>query len=331
MSKSILCLILLAAFTCCGVALAEDNKAKAKKHFESGVNFMKTEDFDSAAAEFERSVELFPTKTGLFNLANCYKGLQRYGKAMTTIRILREKYADVLEGDFKHGVEAFEHTIEGMVAKLNVKVDRDGATIAVDGEKVGLSPLTYPLLLSPGKHKVSIRLEGHKYDVQKVKLLARDERSLLFTGEIFVGEQDPLTEDGEPVVAEPEKARGRPSALFWTGAAGTVVAGVLSGVFFGLRGNAESDFENARDKWNDLSVEEQASSAGDSPWEDMKTAADDYDKFNTGAIISAIAAGVFAVSSVVILVTDLKDSDDNEETAARVRIRPTPGGLGITF
>ncbi len=55
------------------------------------------------------------------------------------------------------------------------------------------------------------------------------------------------------------------------------------------------------------------------------------EKFNTGAIISAVAAGVFAVSSVVILVTDLKDGDDNDETAARVGIHPTAGGFGVTF
>ena len=331
MSKMIAILIFLVAQGYGGSAMAEDNKAKAKKHFESGVDFMKTEDFDSAAAEFERSVELFPTKSGLFNLANCYKGLQRYGKALTTIRTLHREFGDVLEGDFKQGVDAFEKTLAGMVAELIVEVDRDGATVEVDGEKIGVSPLADPLLLSPGKHEVTVRLEGYTYDVQKVKLLARDGQSLSFTGKIFVGEQDPSTEDGEPVVTESEKARGRPSALFWTGAAGTVVAGVLSGVFFGLRGNAEDDFNSAQNKWTDLSEEEQASSAGDGPWKDMKTAGENYDQYNTVAIVSAVAAGVFAVSSVVILVTDLKDGDDNVETAARVRIRPTLGGLGVCF
>ncbi len=331
MSKRIAILIFLVASAHCGSAIAGDIKAEAKKHFESGLSLMRTEDFDSAVAEFEMSVEQFPTKTALFNLANCYKALHRYGKALTTIRTLNENFGDLLEGEFKLVVEEFERTVEGMVAKLSVKVDRDGATVSVDSEKVGLSPLNAPLLLALGKHEVTIRLEGYTYDAQNVKLLARDEKSISFTGEKLVVEQDPSTEDGEPVVAESEKAGGRPSALFWTGAAGTVVAGVLSGVFLGLRGNAEDDFNNAQSKWNDLSVAEQSSSAGDGPWKDMQTAGDDYDKFNTGAIVSAIAAGVFAVSSVVILVTDLKDEDDDEETAARIKARPTLGGLGVSF
>ncbi len=317
MSKKIAILIFLVALVHCGSAIAGDKKAEAKEHFESGLNLMRTEDFDSAVAEFEMSVEQFPTKTALFNLANCYKALRRYGKALNTIRTLKEKFGDVLEGDFKLEVEEFERTVEGMVAKLCVKVDLDGATISVDSEMVGLSPLNAPLLLALGKHEVTVQLEGYKYYVQKVKLLARDEQSLSFIG--------------EPVVTEPGKARGRPSALFWTGAAGTVVAGVLSGIFFGLRGNAEDDFNSAQNKWNDLSEEEQASSAGDGPWKDMETSGGDYDKFNTGAIISAVAAGVFAASSVVILITDLKDGDDTEETAARVKIHPTPGGLGVSF
>ena len=203
MNKKIAILLFLVASVHCGSAIAGDKKAEAKEHFESGFNLMRTEDFDSAVAEFEMSVEQFPTKAALFNLANCYKALRRYGKALNTIRTLKEKFGDVLEGDFKLEVEEFERAVEGMVAKLGVKVDRDGATVSVDSEMVGLSPLKAPLLLALGKHEVTVQLEGYTYNVQKVKLLARDDQSLSFIG--------------EPVVTESEKAR--PSALFWTGAA----------------------------------------------------------------------------------------------------------------
>ena len=333
MRKKIAILIFLVALVHCGSAIAGDKKAEAKaeakEHFESGLNLMRTEDFDSAVGEFEMSVKQFPTKTALFNLANCYKALRRYGKALNAIRTLNEKFGDVLEGEFKLEVEEFERTVEGMVAKLDVKVDRDGATVSVDSEMVGLSPLNAPLLLALGKHEVTVQLEGYKYDVQKVKLLARDKQSLSFTGEISTGEQDSSIEDGE----QSKKAGGRPSALFWTGAVGTVVAGTVSGVMFGLKKGALSDFDDAEAEWSELSAEEQASQAGDGPWKDMKNALDDNAKYKKVGAVTAIVAGVLATASVVILMKDLKagGKEDDSEKEARVKVVPYPGGLVATF
>ncbi len=48
-------------------------KAQAKKHFDAGTGLLKVEEFVAAAAEFEESARLFPTRNALFNL---WEGLE---------------------------------------------------------------------------------------------------------------------------------------------------------------------------------------------------------------------------------------------------------------
>ena len=63
---------------------AADDKAEARRHFENGLALSdeQTKDYQGALVEFEASVKLFPTKAGLFNLAQCYRRLSRYGEAI---------------------------------------------------------------------------------------------------------------------------------------------------------------------------------------------------------------------------------------------------------
>ena len=56
--------------------MAQD-KAEAEKHFKAGLTLQKADDFDAAAAAFEKSISLYATKGGLYNLANCYRALHR--------------------------------------------------------------------------------------------------------------------------------------------------------------------------------------------------------------------------------------------------------------
>jgi hypothetical protein len=171
-------------------ATAESSKVEAKQHFDAGNALVDNEDYAAATSEFELSVRIYPTKMGLFNLANCYKALNRYGDALEALARLESEFAGKL-GTLSRDVSSLKNTIEGMVGRLDVKVDKGGAAIRVDGADVGTSPLAKPLVLSPGDHVIEARLPGFTDASKTVRIAARETLEASFV----------LVEEPPPVVA----------------------------------------------------------------------------------------------------------------------------------
>jgi tetratricopeptide (TPR) repeat protein len=125
-------LFIAAVFYMCMTVVAVpaqgDDKTGAKKHFDAGLSLLEAEDFAGAAAEFDASVKLFPTKNGLFNLANCLKALHQYDEALAQVARLKELFANNLDAELKAVVANLEAEIRAVVAELTIQVD-PGLTI----------------------------------------------------------------------------------------------------------------------------------------------------------------------------------------------------------
>jgi hypothetical protein len=314
-----------------------DAKADARRHFDAGVSLLKAEDYEGAALSFEASLKLYPTKTALFNLANCHKALKRYDEALVALFRLRRDFAGRLDAEMLAETAAIEKEIRNLVGTLAIEVDRPGAAVLVDGREAGTSPLAKPVLLSPGNHEVTARLSGAVFVVEKVLLLSGDEKRVRLKA-VAPGADEggfiPSTESTPSTDSTPDShpSGRRPSALFWGAAGGAVATGVLAGVFFGLRGKAQGAYDDTVEDWEALSPEQQASSAGGALLGDMRDAAGDYDKFNGAGVGMAVAAGALTAAAVIILVVDLKGgAEEPAEKTARVRFRPGFGGVGIDF
>jgi len=164
-----------------GVAVASE-KEEAKQLFESGLKLMRIDDFVGASATFERSIALYPTQTSLFNLANCYRAMQRYSDALATIERLKRDFADKLKPEIKEAVEREWVEIQTLVANLTVETDPTDASVTIDGKEVGVGPKVGPLLLEPGSHDIEASRPGHRSQRRTVKLepgVARTEKLVL--------------------------------------------------------------------------------------------------------------------------------------------------------
>jgi len=75
-------------------AWAQESKDEALRHFETGIALVSGEsrDYRGALVEFEASVELYPTKSGLYNLGLCYQRLSRYAEALETYDRMERDY-----------------------------------------------------------------------------------------------------------------------------------------------------------------------------------------------------------------------------------------------
>jgi hypothetical protein len=309
-------------------ALAEQ-KAEAKKHFQNGLALLKAENFEAAAVEFETAVKLYPTKGGMFNLANCYKTLERYEEALGTLDLLRGEFGDKLDAEYKATIDSLEAEINGLVARLTIQASETGATLLFNGEQVGLSPMVKPLLVGPGVHDVEARLDGFDPARGKVKLASGDEETVTLQ----------LVKSKEPVVVQTGPDDGkRLSPLFWIGLGGTVAAGVVAGVFWGKREQSLDEFDKwevIMDDYNDrLDTEDTSDDPSPSQVEHAEdrgnAAREDSIKFKKVAIGTTVAAGVLAAATVVVLIVDLAGDGDEEENDA-VSVYPAPNGFALTF
>ena len=272
MRKVTIAVLLAAALTTAGTVGA-DEKTEAKQYFDAGVALLKVEDYRGAASSFEASLATYPTKTAQFNLANCYKALQRYDEALAALFRLRSDFAGKLSAEMAAEAAAIENEIRLIVGTLYVEVDRHGATVLVGGQEVGSSPLSKPVVLSPGDYEVTARLQGVEYGVGRVRMLPGKTQTMKLVG---VGGQDTGPIPTATLIAEnpkqqeqpPESARAgtdpgkqRLPGSFWAftaiGAVGLIGGGVSWGVFSHNR-NLEEEYASTLE----------ASRFDDYSWED---------------------------------------------------------------
>jgi hypothetical protein len=168
-------------------AVAGD-KEEAKQLFDAGLRLMRLDDFAGASANFERSVALYPTQNSLFNLANCYKALQRYGEAIATVERLKRDFADKLKPEIKEAIERQQQEIQSLVARLTLQTVPADATITIDGKPVGKGPALGPLLLGPGEHEIEAARSGYRSQRRSVKLVSGAGRTEKFVLEVEAGQ-----------------------------------------------------------------------------------------------------------------------------------------------
>lgn len=178
------CLLAFAwgALLLASTAAHADAKAEAERHFETGKALYAAENYEGAAAEFEASVEAYPTKNGYYNLANCHKALHRYAEALTAIDELRIRLAAELQNDpaLTAKVDKTERSIRELLGALRVTSTPPGAEITVDHQPVGTTPLSRALLLGPGEHLVTAKLQGFATAEQRVSVLSKSESRVAF-------------------------------------------------------------------------------------------------------------------------------------------------------
>lgn len=180
MRRQLCALCMAVLVTCAAWSVFAGDKEEAKQLFDAGLKLMHLDDFAGASANFERSVALYPTQNSLFNLANCYKALQRYGDALAVIERLKRDFAGKLKPEIKEAAERQQQDIQSLVARLTLRTVPADATIKIDGKDFGQGPTLGPLLLGPGEHEIEATRPGHRSERRSVKLVSGVERTEKF-------------------------------------------------------------------------------------------------------------------------------------------------------
>ncbi|WP_437959998.1 PEGA domain-containing protein [Sorangium sp. So ce119] len=151
--------------------LSETLSGEAKAEYEAARILFNDGDHRNAIIKFERAYELSRDPRLLWNIALCQKNLKRYTRLLATIeQLLRDAGPQLTEQDRKDAAELIEAT-KAYVSRLDLQASEAGATVLVDGEEVGQTPLGEPVLLDIGTRRIRVTKKGFK-DVEVTEQVA---------------------------------------------------------------------------------------------------------------------------------------------------------------
>jgi len=131
-------------------------------------------DFRGAELKFQVVYDRSKDPRLLWNVAICEKALRRYAKALPLVRRYLAEAEEQLSADEKQEAQALVLAIESFVGPLRIDAGQAGATVLVDDEEVGKTPLKQPLLLDMGDHKLTLQKRGFKEVTSYVRVLGPD-------------------------------------------------------------------------------------------------------------------------------------------------------------
>jgi PEGA domain len=142
--------------------LADSLTGPAREDYESGRVLFDNNDFSGALVKFQHAYELSSDARLLWDMGACEKNQRHY------VHVLRlvERYlhdADVhLTAEQREGANAVIRTVRSLVSAIHVTVNEPDASIYVDDELVGTSPLMEPLLVDLGDRHIRVTKAGFK-------------------------------------------------------------------------------------------------------------------------------------------------------------------------
>ncbi len=215
---------------------------QARQHFLRGVELYREGNYRAAIIEFERAYEIAPNYKVLFNIGQAYLELQDYAAALTAFERFSSEGGAELTDQQKSDVEAEIKKLAGRIAKVEMTVNVPDATISVDDVTVGRSPLTKPLTLSTGRHKIVVSREGYVPETRLVDLAGGDVRQL----QVVLNEVAAPKPAAEPAPVAPKAVQSDPGmgTPFWVSLGLTGAFAVGSGVTGFLALSAKNDNED---------------------------------------------------------------------------------------
>lgn len=141
---------------------AEDaDKAASKQLIRQGNAALDKGRFDDALADFEQAYQRFPSPKILFNQGQALQGLERNLDALLAYRRFLEEAKDAAPGVQAEARQQISN-LTAKIGRLDVRCNRQGALVRVDGAERGSTPLAEPLLVTPGQHTVTLDWQGER-------------------------------------------------------------------------------------------------------------------------------------------------------------------------
>jgi hypothetical protein len=156
--------------TLTGQALVEYNAARL---------LYQNSDFAGALVKFQRAYELSRDPRLLWNMAACEKNLRRYARMLRLIERYEKEGGARSEQD-REQARQLVGTVRLLVSNVRVVVNEPDASVFVDDELVGKTPLTEPVLVDLGTHRIRVSKPGYEEATLVQEISGASEMTLSF-------------------------------------------------------------------------------------------------------------------------------------------------------
>jgi PEGA domain len=308
-------LLAIFAFGIAAPAMAADKTEQARIQFQQGIELYEAERYEQASIAFARAYEFKPSYKILFNIAQAENELGHFAGALEAyIRYLVDG-ADAVKSERRDQVKAEIKRLNALVGSIIVECPVEGATVMVDSEVVGTSPLPGPVFVDLGRHEVEVTRKGDSLHRQIVKVAGGQRVSVSVEIGSRHGDGLPAEEPvEEPSVgdhpADGSDGDGLSPVPFWVFVGVTGAAGIATGAFEIAVQGAIEDVEG--DPTNQGAVDRGKS-------------------LQTGErVLLAVTAAATVTAVVLFFLTDFGDeSEGGAETSVSLVPVITGSGAGI--
>lgn len=191
-------------------------REEASERFSRAVELYQDGAYQAALLEFQRAYDAEPDYHLLYNIGRTRIDLHDYlGAAQAYERYLREGGSSIPEAR-RTEVEQNLAELRARVGQVSIRANRDGADVFIDDIQSGKTPMTLPIQVNVGRHRVEVRASDGATDTQVVDVAASETATVAFVLTLPQVAQGPA---GMPPL--------RKAAIYTAGAGGVLLIGSL--------------------------------------------------------------------------------------------------------
>lgn len=152
--------------------VGEELPADARREWNTGLTLVGESNWRGAIIQFQRAYDLSKNPRVLPNLALAHKGNADYARAIRVFEKALAEGASVIPAKEQQDIKDSIVALKPYVSTLSVTTSVAGASVNVDGEDVGVTPLAKPIDVSVGARTVRVSKDGFREVSRNVDVVA---------------------------------------------------------------------------------------------------------------------------------------------------------------
>lgn len=146
----------------------EELPENARRDWDAARDLLEANDFAGALVEYLRAYEISKNPRVLYNVGVCEKNLRHYARAVTRFKQELAEGTGKLSPEEMQNVKDAIAALETFVSTVEVTANEPGATLFIDNDEAGVTPLAHPVAIDVGPHVLRLHKDGFGDATQNV-------------------------------------------------------------------------------------------------------------------------------------------------------------------
>lgn len=178
-AHTLLALLLLVVLTGEVMAEAGDKQQQVSRAaFDQGITLYERGDYVAALSKFEEAHRTFPNPLIQLNIGLCKEKLGQFAGAANHFEAFLEASGAAAFPRRRAAVRKKLDRLRGRLGNVTLRCPHSGATVELDGQGVGLTPLPHRLYVDPGSHWISVKKDGFSLFKRDLVLAAGEHQQI---------------------------------------------------------------------------------------------------------------------------------------------------------